>query len=88
MERNLAETENNTAIVYQWPEWPPKELALGLASALQYQDCRVDDVWEEVRNWLSAHRVAARTHTERVPCPLQTSRATTRSTDMLHKRAA
>ncbi len=42
-----------------WPDRAPKDLALRLADALLYPDCRPDDLWDEIGDWLNANEVAA-----------------------------
>ena len=40
-----------------WPDRPPRDLAVRLADALQYENCKPQDLWDEIGDWLGMHRV-------------------------------
>jgi hypothetical protein len=42
----------------EWPNRPPKELAIRLADALQYSNCGPEDLWDEIGDWLRLNQVA------------------------------
>lgn len=41
----------------EWPERPPRDLAVRLAGALQYENCGPQDLWDEIGDWLGQHSI-------------------------------
>lgn len=41
----------------QWPSRPPRDLAIRLADALQYEGCDPQDLWAEIEDWMNLNRV-------------------------------
>ena len=41
----------------QWPDLPPRDLAIRLADALQYESCHPQDLWDEISEWLTLNNV-------------------------------
>ena len=44
-------------VAYNWPDRPPRDLAVRLADALQYENCGPQDLWNEIGDWLGQNRV-------------------------------
>ena len=49
---------NAGELAEHWPDRPPRDLAVRLADALQYENCGPQDLWDEIGDWLGIHGVA------------------------------
>jgi hypothetical protein len=50
--------DETTGTPPQWPDRPPRDLAIRLADALQYERCGPQDLWDEIGDWLGANGIA------------------------------
>lgn len=57
MDDHPAGRDNYPNALRSWPEVPPRDLVLRLADALQYDGCGLDDLWDEIRDWLCLNGV-------------------------------
>lgn len=47
----------DSAFADHWPDCPPRDLAVRLADALQYEQCQPQDLWDEIGDWLGLNSV-------------------------------
>ena len=57
MNSRTLDGKNSMESPKNWPDLPPRELAVRLADALQYESCGPQDLWDEISDWLARIRV-------------------------------